>query len=92
MNEIKKCWQEIGAEIKADTLKDDRAHCDNRRRGQFQTGWKAAQERDYTKRTLKLLHWNNLGYRYGKRLGSRDEDYIKEACRYLAKNHDGPLA
>ena len=90
-SEIKKCWQEIDAEIKAGKVKEDRARHDNRRRGQFQAGWKAAKEENYTDRTLKLLHWNNLGYRFGKFFGPRDENEVREAYAYLATHHDGDL-
>ena len=88
--EIERCWQRIEGEIKAGKVKEDRLAGDNRRRGQFQAGWKAT--RHYTERTLRLLHWNNLGYRFRTCFGLRDDDEIKEAYEYLAKNHDGPLA
>jgi hypothetical protein len=91
-SEIERCWQEIEAEIKAGKLKEDRARHDNRRRGQFQAGWKAAEKRDFAERTLKILHWNNLGYRFGKCFGPRNEDEVREAYEYLATNHDGTLA
>jgi hypothetical protein len=93
--EFKECWRKIKEEIDAHRIEEDRAPCDNRRRGQFQAGWKASYERDYKERTLKLLHWNNLGWRFGRCLGHGDEnetDKIKDACEYLAKNHDGPFA
>jgi hypothetical protein len=90
-SEIEKCWKEIDAEIKAGKLREDRARHDDRRRAQFQAGWKAANKRGYTQRTLKVLHWNNLGYRFGKYFGRRDEHEVKEAYEYLAAKHDADV-
>jgi hypothetical protein len=88
-SEIEKCWQEIEAEIEAGKLKEERARHNKRRRGQFQAGWRAASERVYNPRTLKKLHWNNLGYRFRNCLGPRGEDVVREAYEYLVTHHDG---
>jgi hypothetical protein len=88
-DEIEKCWREIIADKK---LVEDRRQLDLRRRVQFQMGWKASSQRDYKPGTLKKLHWNNLGYRFGKYFGPSDDEEIKQVCEYLAKNHDGTIA
>jgi hypothetical protein len=88
-DEIEKCWREIIADK---NLVEDRHQIDPRRGDEFRRGWKASNQRDYKPETLNKLHWNNLGYRFGKCFGPRDDDEIKQVCEYLAKNHDGTIA
>lgn len=62
--------------------KDERSPPDNRRRAQFKIGWENAafKRRTYTSETLsEILTWNNLGYRFGAKLGQRSESEISEA-------------
>ena len=70
--------------------KDDRSPPDNRRRAQFKIGWENAvlQRRSYTDKTLnRILTWNNLGYRFGARLGYRSESEINEVYSFLAQRY-----
>ena len=50
---------------------------DNRRRGQFKAGWEdftTGRHANYTEETLERLTWHNLGYRFGKEVGSSTDD------------------
>jgi predicted HNH restriction endonuclease len=70
--------------------KDDRSPPDNRRRAQFKIGWENAafKRRPYTSETLsEILTWNNLGYRFGAKLGQRSESEINEAYDFLAQRY-----
>ncbi len=70
--------------------KDVRSPPDNRRRAQFKIGWRntAFKRRSYTSETLsKILTWNNLGYRFGAKLGHRSESEINEAYNFIAKRY-----
>jgi predicted HNH restriction endonuclease len=71
-------------------VKDDRSPPDNRRKAQFTTGWKNAtsQRREYTDEKLaKVLTWNNLGYRFGLKLGNVSESEINEAYEFLSQEY-----
>lgn len=65
---------------------DPRSPPDNYRRGRFRSGWRDATTRGktYTDDTLRRLTWNNLGYRFGKILGSRPLAQIDGAYSSLA--------
>lgn len=70
--------------------KDDRSPPDSRRQAQFKIGWNnaALQKRIYTNETLNsVLTWNNLGYRFGLKLGQRSEAEIKSVYNFLAQNY-----
>jgi 5-methylcytosine-specific restriction protein A len=54
--------------------RDDREPADPRRRGQFQAGWNA--DRQYTDKTLRVLTWRNLGFRFGRELGALPLDEV----------------
>jgi HNH endonuclease len=69
---------------------DDRSSPDNRRRVQFKIGWENAtlQRRHYTDKTLNaVLTWNNLGYRFGTKLGHRSESEINTVYDFLAQRY-----
>lgn len=70
--------------------RDDRSPPDKRRRAQFKIGWENAtfQRRPYTDETLNtVLTWNNLGYRFGKKLGIESEVDINSVYEFLAKHY-----
>lgn len=96
--EIERIWNAIYADNS--NLIDERAQVRDqplhkaRRWVQFVSGWQAAlHNRVYTPDTLKLLNWNNLGYRYVKHSpsGFKDEDEVRQVFEYLVENHDGPI-
>ena len=61
---------------------------DNRRRGQFCSGWKRAVDgRGYTKNVLKTLKWNNLGWRMGQHFGSQSDQQIEYAYEVLVDDY-----
>lgn len=69
---------------------DDRSPPDNRRRAQLKIGWQNATLRQisYANETLKSeLSWNNLGYRFGLRLGEQTESKIYEVYDFLAQSY-----
>lgn len=69
---------------------DDRSPPDNRRQAQFKIGWKnaALKQRLYTQETLdSRLTWNNLGYRFGLRLGNQSEAEMSTAYNFLAQEY-----
>lgn len=81
-------YEKIFSELAYD--KDDRSPPDSRRQAQFKVGWEnaALQKRTYTDETLNsVLTWNNLGYRFGLKLGQRSEAEIKAAYNFLAQNY-----
>lgn len=81
-------YEKIFSELVYD--KDDRSPPDSRRQAQFKVGWEnaALQRRTYTDETLNsVLTWNNLGYRFGLKLGQRSEAEIKAAYNFLAQNY-----
>jgi hypothetical protein len=63
-----------------DHVEDVRASPDDRRQARFKARWRDYSERDrtYTDRTLRMLTWNNLGYRLARaedsQSGTRPED------------------
>jgi len=69
--------------------KDIRHPPDNRRRGQFISGWKNAtlNQRHYVNQTLSVLTWNNLGYRFGKELGDWSESEIKKVYEFVSRKY-----
>lgn len=70
--------------------KDDRSPPDNRRRAQFKIGWNNAisQQKNYSDEKLsRILTWNNLGYRFGAKLGNRPEIEINEVYNFLAQRY-----
>jgi hypothetical protein len=75
-------------EIENQQHRDDRYLPDNRRRGQFQAGWKAASQRKYKKG--EVWTWNYLGYRFGKRFGPVDEEEIKWVFGLVAGKYKPP--
>ena len=71
-------------------VKDDRSPPDNRRMAQFKIWWENAtsQRREYTDEKLaKVLTWNNLGYRFGLKLGNVSESEINEAYEFLSQEY-----
>jgi predicted HNH restriction endonuclease len=69
---------------------DNRSPPDNRRWAQFKIGWENAtlQRRYYTDETLNaVLTWNNLGYRFGAKLGHRSELEINKVYDFLAQRY-----
>ncbi len=68
---------------------DGRNPPDNLRKGRFRNGWEDASVRrqEYSAETLRRLTWHNLGYRFGKLLGSRTADQIDEVYRILAASY-----
>jgi len=81
-------YEKIFSELVYD--KDDRSPPDNRRRAQFKIGWDnaASQRKPYTDEKLnKILTWNNLGYRFGSKLGNCSESQINEAYDFLAQRY-----
>lgn len=73
---------------------DGRHPPDRRKRAQFKIGWQNATLRQisYTKKTLdNELSWNNLGYRFGLRLGNQAESKIYEVYEFLAKRYSDSL-
>ncbi|MBW4616090.1 MAG: hypothetical protein KME21_22980 [Desmonostoc vinosum HA7617-LM4] len=68
--------------------RDNRNPPDNRRRAQFKIGWEnvTPQRRLYTNETLNaVLTWNNLGYRFGAKLGHGSESKINKVYDFLAQ-------
>jgi 5-methylcytosine-specific restriction protein A len=65
---------------------DDRRAPDDRRRGQFRTGWEDSTKRGelYADSTLKRLTWHNLGYRFGKVYGDQTQERIDATFEVLA--------
>lgn len=81
-------YEKIFSELVYD--KDERSPPDNRRRAQFKIGWEnaALPRRPYTNETLnEILTWNNLGYRFGAKLGHRSESEINKAYDFLAQRY-----
>ena len=67
-------------------IRDGRKCPNNRRHGQFRSGWKNTVDGEvYTKNVLKTLKWNNLGWRMGQHFGFQSDEQIDEvfqvACR-----------
>jgi len=70
--------------------KDVRSPPDNRRRAQFKIGWNNAilKQTPYTDKTLnETLTWNNLGYRFGVKLGHLSDAEIDEIYNFLAEQY-----
>lgn len=70
--------------------KDDRSPPDVRRQAQFKIGWEnaAMRRRTYTSETLNsVLTWNNLGYRFGLKLGQCSNSEIQAAYDFLAQEY-----
>lgn len=69
---------------------DDRQPPDGRRQGKFREGWADAAERQevYSKGTLTRLTWQNLGYRFGGRLGPRTSVEVDTVFDHLARHFD----
>jgi hypothetical protein len=53
---------------------------DNSRKGRFKVGWNDAvvKNREYDPKTLEILYWQNLGYRFGKLLGETSDELQEE--------------
>lgn len=67
---------------------DMRKPPDKTRKSQFKIGWKnAVNNKKYTTKTLKILTWNNLGYRFGLRLGKTLETTIDEVYEFLSQQY-----
>ena len=66
---------------------DVRRQPDERRRGQFRTGWEDAAKRGgfYAPQTRKRLTWRNLGNRLGDQFGDKTPRQIDAAFDVLAK-------
>jgi hypothetical protein len=64
---------------------DDRNPADNRRRGRFGAGWEDCTVRgeEYGEVALRVITWQNLGYRFGKLVGPRTESEIEEIYFHL---------
>jgi hypothetical protein len=69
--------------------RDGRNPPDERRRGNFRTGWEDATKRskDYVDGSLDRLTWHNLGYRLGKHFGDQKREEIDKAYDLLAVMH-----
>lgn len=77
-------YRRVADEIKC--KQDERNPPDERRRGRFKAGWDAAVKGSvYRDKTLRVLTWQNLGYRFGKALGEATEPRVDEAYSYLAR-------
>ena len=76
--------QEAFAQLKY--RRDVRCSPNERRRGQFRTGWEDAAKRgeSYTVDTLKRLSWRNLGYRLGRQFGDETTERVDEVFDILA--------
>jgi hypothetical protein len=76
---------------KLDYKVDHRQEPDEHRFKKFHKGWQGAtfnKDKSYTANTLKKLTWQNLGYRFGKHLGSQTPEYIREVFDYLALRYE----
>lgn len=74
--------------------RDVRQPPDDARRRQFYRGWQRAMTGPaYSRRTLSLLTWNNLGYRVGVEFGPVPVEGMDEAFENLSRIFviDGPL-
>ncbi len=70
--------------------RDDRSPPDNKRKAQFKIGWEnvTLNRRKYTEEKLNLvLTWNNLGYRFGSKLGELSDLKINAAYNFLAQKY-----
>lgn len=67
---------------------DIRKYPDNRRRGQFKSGWEDAviRQQIYLPLTLQRLTWRNLGYRMGQRFGKSSVDEINQIFNLLSQH------
>lgn len=82
INHLQELSDHILAQIEFDI--DDRSLPDGRRWGQFKIGWQNAALKNYNSGILKTLTWNNLGYRFGKKLGTQSESEMRQVYDYLA--------
>ncbi len=76
---------------KLDYKVDHRREPDEHRFKRFRKGWQDSisnKDKSYTANTLKMLTWQNLGYRFGKHLGTQTPDYIREVFDYLAFRYE----
>ncbi|HEY9809147.1 MAG TPA: HNH endonuclease [Halomicronema sp.] len=81
-------YEKIFSELVYD--RDERSPPDNRRRAQFKIGWENAtlKRKPYTDKTLNaILTWNNLGYRFGIKLGHQSESEINKVYDFLSQGY-----
>lgn len=72
-----------------DFERDDRKASDTYRKARFKDGWQEALDgKKYTDATLKLLTWENLGYRMGKIFGATSDELIDELHDWCARQFD----
>jgi predicted HNH restriction endonuclease len=87
-NSVVSRYQQIFSELVYE--RDDRSPPDARRQAQFKIGWEnaAMQRRAYTSETLSsVLTWNNLGYRFGLKLGQCSNSEIQAVYDFLAQEY-----
>ncbi len=73
-----------------DFSRDVRNMPDDRRRIRFTTGWQnaTARQRRYSKRALKRLTWDNLGFRLGQLYGPRSKEEIIAVFEVFSTHHN----
>ena len=62
------------------------------RRREFMKGWKAAVKgSEYTEETLKVLTWNNLGYRLGRLFGETSPEQMEQMYEWCKNQYRSKL-